>query len=270
MQRMSTVDGLDAHKNHTTRNTDEKVGFPSITKKDQNKKRMFVRRTKTFSVRVPPTGHEYDYRRTPDGTGRTTPRMIRPCVPPDTLGLERLHLNDSPVISKHRSKVKLDIGQYPTPVPSESDYYDYNKPVDISAPLPTARSAWDKTNVCTAGDDDLADVTNGLELTNPLPAETFEVKDSHGRRLKGAKQKNTYDVIVSDVDNEHQNLDLDQHCGSLTENALYMHNNRPINRDKRIAMWLADINDQKCNQVPAHLPEISATRKYTMLTMEDV
>lgn len=105
MHRTSTIEALDSHKNQTTRSTNENIGFPSILQKEQTKNGMFVRRNKTFSSRVPAPGHEYDYRRTPDGSGRATPRMIRPCVPPDTLGIERLHLNNSPSLSKNWSKV---------------------------------------------------------------------------------------------------------------------------------------------------------------------
>lgn len=111
MFKMDTVEGLDSHGISHSKIHSEPVGFPAISKHEQTKKRVLIQRSKTFSMRVPPPGHEYDFRRTPD-PGRASPKkymngQIRPCIPADTpVDIERLHLNESPTLSRYRAKVR--------------------------------------------------------------------------------------------------------------------------------------------------------------------
>lgn len=144
-------DYLTLHGKKMTRNsTSDSVGFPSISATsgphDKTKRRILVQRNHHFGHRqnVPPPGHEYDFRRTPD-PGRATPRkcingQIRPCIPPDTIDMDNINTVDAPThLRKFREK--LNVVCCPTPMPSESDI--------MPAPLPTARSAWDNNGNTT-------------------------------------------------------------------------------------------------------------------------
>lgn len=101
---------VGSHGISHTRTNNDPIGFPSILKQEQIKQRILVQRSKSFTARVPPPGHEYDFRRTPD-PGRATPKkyingQIRPCIPADTpVDTERLHLNASPAVTRYRNKV---------------------------------------------------------------------------------------------------------------------------------------------------------------------
>lgn len=124
---------------------EESLGLPTVkvNQNDRsNQRRLLQRSYSTLTPRqlVPPLGHEYDFRRSPD-TGRLTPRksvngQIRPCIPPDTLDLESLRLQSSPM-TMHTRRARLNVSRCPTPMPSEKDVRTHDQLPEMS------HTAWD-------------------------------------------------------------------------------------------------------------------------------
>lgn len=130
----------------------------------------------------------------------------------------------------------------------------------------------DRTNVGTADVEDLADEYDDFDIQTPRYP-VFKLKDRTGRRFKPATQQNNYDIIMSDIENEHLSQPSTPNpTMNLTENVLNYYSQKTVNKERRIAKWLVDCREKSCNQLPAHLPKINnaSTRVNGTLTFEDL
>ena len=122
-----------------------------------------------------------------------------------------------------------------------------------------------------------------LEEVAENEMETFEFKPTHfpmnnkpfhdrmGRRFKPSTAPLKYDVIVSDVDQENYSFSPTPASAlNLTENVLQYYFQKPVNKERRIAKWLVECDDKKQNQLPAHLPDISASNRNVTMTFEEL
>ena len=130
----------------------DNAGLTRIPKNESFiRRRVLVQKAKPSGHRqnVPPTGQEYDYRRTPDSL-KSGPRRIvhgcaRPRVPADTGLIENNRTeNVSPVPVEKKNKVTecLDVARCPTPMPRDENIEDVRLNY-LNKPLDTSRSAWD-------------------------------------------------------------------------------------------------------------------------------
>jgi len=127
-----------------------------------------------------------------------------------------------------------------------------------------------------------AGVVDDLQDTKCIEEDRFEFKPKHlpvnnkiyhdrsGRRLKASNAPMKYDVIVSDADIESISPTPDSPL-NLTEHVIQYYFQRTVNKDRRIARWLVECDDKKKqNQLPAHLPDISASNRNCTITFEDL
>ena len=88
-----------------------------------------------------------------------------------------------------------------------------------------------------------------------VPRHNFMAPKSRSGRRK-------HDVIISDLEDEGiVSQTPDSHL-NLTESVINYYFQRKIDKDKRIVRWLVDCEEKSCStSLPAHLPDISVTRK---------
>lgn len=124
--------------------------------------------------------------------------------------------------------------------------------------------------------DDIEDVVedeiNNIDVKpSNIPTNSRTFHDRMGRRFKPSTAPLKYDVIVSDVDQENNTLSPTPVTPfNLTENVIQYYFQKPVNKERRIAKWLVECEDKKQNQLPAHLPDISASNRNVTVTFEDL
>ena len=122
--------------------------------------------------------------------------------------------------------------------------------------------------MCTVGGD-LAIFDNQVDLFTPRT----NSKQVVPRKNNVTSNAQKYAIILSDMDRD---------CGittptssttlDLTENVIHYYFQKSVDKDKRITNWLADCKEKSksINQLPAHLPDIDASRRNITQIGEDV
>lgn len=126
-------------------------------------------------------------------------------------------------------------------------------------------------------------IANDLEDVIDCEMDQLEIRTSHlsknnkpfhdkmGRRFKPSTAPIKYDVIVSDIDQENTILSPTPISPlNLTEHVIHHYFQKPVNKDRRIAKWLVECEEKKQNQLPAHLPDISASNRNVTVTFEEL
>ena len=79
---------------------------------------------------------------------------------------------------------------------------------------------------------------------------------------KSRHSRKRQDIIVSDLEDEGIIPQTPVSPLNLTESVINYYFQRKVDKDKRILKWLVDCEEKSSStSLPAHLPDISATRK---------
>ncbi|KAH3788143.1 hypothetical protein DPMN_166275 [Dreissena polymorpha] len=266
---MEHIEIKDLNSSHQQKTT--KVELPSVSiatsslaePKSSYPKILVQKRNSGNLHNMPLPGHEYDFRRTLDHK-RSTPRKlvsgrVRPHVPPDTLDVGGLRLDESQTFRKRRHTERLDVARIATPAPIDHDLQaqdQLTENISIYYGHTTYRTTVGKV-------DDLE------EFADDNISEQFQMENIR-KSVVSKPFKEKYDVIGTDTESARfLSPSPGPHLG-LTEDAVNFYFQRPLSKDSQIAKWLVEL-DQKANEnkLPAHLPDISASHKNVSVVYED-
>lgn len=117
-------------------------------------------------------------------------------------------------------------------------------------------------------DDDISEQFELENIYKSVVSKPFREKTEWKRQTSLGSER--YDVIGTDLEGERMFSPMPGRHLDLTEDVVHFYFQRPLSKDSQIAKWLVELEQKaNVNKLPAHLPDISDSRKNISVVYED-